>query len=368
MSFHHATLMVTGGAGFIGSNFIRRILEREPSVRIVNLDAVTYAGNPENLADVERRFGACGDRRYRFVRGDIRDADLVSRLLRGGSAPAASPPSTPPPHAIVHFAAESHVDRSIMDPRAFVRTNVEGTLTLLEAARAELDTHQRPLRFLHVSTDEVYGTLGPHDPPFTERTALAPNSPYAASKAGADLLVRAYARTFGLDAVIARCSNTYGPYQFPEKLVPLTITRALADRTVPVYGSGTNIRDWMHVDDQTDGVWTLLCGGDSGNVYNLAGNAELPNIEIVRRILALLNKPDSLIQFVDDRPGHDWRYAMDTTKANTELGWRPRRDLDTGLRETVAWYVENQSWSERVLGEAYRAAEELYLRAGPPWA
>lgn len=357
MSFQQATVLVTGGAGFVGSNFIRRVLEREPSVRIVNLDAVTYAGNPESLADVERRFGARGDGRYRFVHGDIGDPGLVRRLLRGESGP--------PPDAIIHFAAESHVDRSIMDPRAFVKTNVEGTLTLLEAARAERDRHRRPIRFLHVSTDEVYGTLGPHDPPSTERAALAPNSPYAATKAGADLLVRAYAQTFELDAVIARCSNTYGPYQFPEKLVPLTITRALADLTIPVYGTGDNVRDWMHVHDHVDGIWTLLCDGASGEVYNLAGNAEMPNLGIVRRILALLSKPESLIEFVDDRPGHDWRYAIDTTKTRTALGWRPRYRMDDGLRETVAWYVEHPSWSEGVLGEAYRVADEVYLRARP---
>ncbi len=323
-SFSPTCLLVTGGAGFIGSNFGRWVLEHEPNVTVVNLDLLTYAGNVESLEDVEQRFGRHGDGRYAFVRGDIRDLALVRALLSGDGG-------SPRPEAIVHLAAESHVDRSIMGPGVFVETNVTGTLTLLEACRAELAARPRPFRFLHVSTDEVYGTLGPSDPAFCETTPLAPNSPYSASKAASDLLVRAYGETFDLPAVITRCSNNYGPYQFPEKLIPLMITRALRDEPLPVYGDGMN------------------------------GENEIPNLAVVRQLLALLGKPESLIRYVTDRPGHDRRYAMDASRLRRTLGWTPRRDFETGLAATVEWYLTHRTWWERVLSEAYRTAAAMYL-------
>jgi len=346
--FVPATILVTGGAGFIGSNFVRWALSGDPRVRIVNLDVLTYAGNLESLADVDQRYGGPGEGRYTFVHGDIRDFDGVRRLLRGANA-------------VVHFAAESHVDRSILGPEIFVDTNVKGTLTLLEACRAELAEHPRPFRLVHVSTDEVYGTLGPDDPAFTEETPLRPNSPYSASKAGSDLLVRAYMETFQLPALVTRCSNNYGPYQFPEKLIPLMITRALADQPLPVYGDGMNVRDWLHVEDHAEAIWRVLVSGAPGAVYNIGGECEVPNLEIVKGILAALGKPQSLIQFVTDRPGHDRRYAMDITTIKRDLGWRPRHGLEDGLRQTVQWYLDHRTWWERVLSEAYRAANEMYL-------
>lgn len=347
-AFAPSALLVTGGAGFIGSNFARWALEHHPNLRIVNLDLLTYAGNLESLTDVEERFAHGQVARYRFVKGDIRDFELVRRLLAGSDA-------------VVHFAAESHVDRSIMGPEVFVDTNIKGTFTLLEACRAELAARPRAFRFVHVSTDEVYGALGPTDPAFTEETPMRPNSPYSASKAASDLLVRSYVETFQLPAVITRCSNNYGPYQFPEKLIPLMITRALAGERLPVYGDGMNVRDWVHVDDHSEAVWAVLIGGRVGTVYNIGGESEVPNVEIVKRILAILDKSESLIQFVDDRPGHDRRYAMNIVKIRSELAWHPRHRLDDGLRETVAWYLANRTWWERVLSEAYRAANELYL-------
>jgi len=342
-------ILVTGGAGFIGSNFVRWVLEQDGAAQIVNLDALTYAGNLESLTDVDRAFGEGGDRRYRFVHGDIRDFETVRALL-GQDV-----------NAVVHFAAESHVDRSILGPRAFVETNVNGTFTLLEAVRAELAERPRDFRFVHVSTDEVYGDLAPEDPAFTEETPLSPNSPYSASKAGSDLLVRSYAHTFGLPAIITRCSNNYGPYQFPEKLIPLMITRALADEPLPVYGDGKNVRDWLHVADHADAIWTVLTRGGLGGAYNIGGECEVQNLEIVRHLLRHLGKPESLIQFVTDRPGHDRRYAMNIAKISRETGWRPRHRLDDGLRDTVNWYVEHRQWWERVKSEAYRTANAMYL-------
>ncbi len=347
-------ILVTGGAGFIGSNFVRWVLERDTEVRLTNLDALTYAGNLESLADVEQRFGSRGDGRYAFVHGDIRTFKLVRDLLAGSAKRGAV-------DALVHFAAESHVDRSILGPQAFVETNVNGTFTLLEGVRAELAERPREFRLVHVSTDEVYGDLGPQDPAFTEETPLRANSPYSASKAGSDLLVRAYAHTFGLPAIITRCSNNYGPYQFPEKLIPLMITRAMSDQSLPVYGDGRNVRDWLHVVDHAEAIWTVLTRGAPGEVYNLGGECEVPNLEIVKRVLALLDKPESLIQFVTDRPGHDRRYAMNIAKVKRDLGWSPRHNLEQGLRETVAWYREHRVWWERVLSEAYRTANALYL-------
>ena len=346
-------LLVTGGAGFIGSNFVRWVLANQRAVTVVNLDLLTYAGNLESLADVEQRHGRNGDRRYHFVQGDILDLGLVQGLLAGRT--------TPRPDAVAHLAAESHVDRSILGPGVFVETNVKGTLTLLEACRDELTARPRPFRLLHVSTDEVYGSLGPHDPAFCETTPIACNSPYAASKAASDLLVRAYVATFGLPALITRCSNNYGPYQFPEKLIPLMITRALRDEPLPVYGDGMNVRDWLYVDDHADALWRVLTGGEVGTVYNIGGESQIPNLELVRRLLALLGKPDSLIRFVTDRPGHDRRYAMDIGRMRATLGWAPRRDFAAGLSATVEWYLSHRIWWERVLSEAYRTAGAMYL-------
>ncbi|HEX8202764.1 MAG TPA: dTDP-glucose 4,6-dehydratase, partial [Isosphaeraceae bacterium] len=308
-------ILVTGGCGFIGANFVRFQLETYPDVAITNLDALTYAGNPDNLAGLE------AEPRYRFVRGDVADRPLVVDLLAQGF------------DAVVHFAAESHVDRSIGDATPFLRTNIVGTQCLLDAARAA-----GTKRYVQVSTDEVYGTLGPADPPFTEHTPLAPNSPYAASKAGADLLVRAAHHTHGLDAVITRCSNNYGPYQFPEKLIPLFITNALADRPLPVYGDGRQVRDWIHVSDHCRGVDAALRRGRPGAVYNFGGRCERFNLDVTRAVLALTARPETLIRYVADRPGHDRRYAIDCSKAERELGWAPKVPFEQGLRDTIRWY------------------------------
>ena len=353
MTFAPSCILVTGGAGFIGSNFVRWLLEHEPDVDVINLDLLTYAGNLESLED-------CAGRYY-FVHADVRDFDAVSRVLRGEATEKGRP--IPAPDCVVHLAAESHVDRSIMGPAVFVDTNVRGTLTLLEACRSELTARARAFRFVHVSTDEVYGSLGPTDPPFTETTPLAPNSPYSASKAGADLLVRSYVETFDFPALITRCSNNYGPYQFPEKLIPLMITRALADQPLPVYGDGLNVRDWLHVEDHASALWEVLTRGRLGEVYNIGGRAELANLAVIRALLSALGKPKSLIKYVTDRPGHDRRYAMNTEKIVRELDWRARHTFHAGLEETVRWYVEHRRWWERVLNEAYRASNALYLKS-----
>jgi dTDP-glucose 4,6-dehydratase len=323
------SLLVTGGAGFIGCNFVRGRRARRASERLVVLDALTYAGN---LASLD---GVSG---FEFVRGDICDGALVERVLAEHNV-----------EAIVHFAAESHVDRSILGPAAFVQTNVVGTATLLEKARAA-----GVKRFVHVSTDEVYGDLGPADPGFTEETPVRPRSPYSASKAGSDHLVRAYFETYGFPTVITRCSNNYGPYQFPEKLIPLMILNAMEDQPLPVYGDGMNVRDWIHVDDHCAAVERVLEAGRDGKVYNIGGRAERPNLEIVKTILGLLQKPESLIRFVTDRPGHDRRYAIDDRKIERELGWTRARSLDEGLRATVEWYRANPEWVRQVLSGEYR--------------
>ena len=354
MSFAPGRVLVTGGAGFIGSNFIRWVLNRVPKVQILNLDLLTYAGNLESLADIDVAFGSGEKRRYRFLHGDIRDVEVATSALRGaGDAPV---------DAVVHFAAESHVDRSITGPAAFVDTNVRGTMTLLEAARAVWSSLDRETRFVQVGTDEVYGSLGPDDAAFTERTPLAPNSPYSASKASADLLVRAYVETFRFPAVITRCSNNYGPYQFPEKLIPLVITRALADQAIPLYGDGKNVRDWLFVEDHAQALWTILTMGRVGEVYNIGGEAERTNVHVVRELVRLLGKSDSLIQPVKDRPGHDRRYAMDITKIRRELGWRPAQGFEEGLAATVRWYVDHRNWWGRVVSEAYRVSNDMYLK------
>jgi dTDP-glucose 4,6-dehydratase len=313
-------LLVTGGCGFIGSNFVRHLLTSDPAVEVINFDALTYAGNLANLSDL------AGNRRYSFVRGDVADRDAVRRVVKQGVG------------GIIHFAAESHVDRSIQDSGPFVRTNIVGTQILLDAAK-----EFKVPRYLQVSTDEVYGTLGPTGA-FTEETPLAPNSPYAASKAAADLLVRAYVHTFGLNAVITRCSNNYGPYQFPEKLIPLFVSNLLADQQVPVYGDGQQVRDWIHVHDHNRAVDFVWRKGKAGEVYNIGGRCEKTNLDLTLTLLDLLGKPKSLIRYVQDRPGHDRRYAIDCSKIERELGWRPTIQFAEGLAETIDWYKKNQAW------------------------
>ena len=330
-------ILVTGGAGFIGSNFIRFLLESGKGFRIVNLDKLTYAGNLENLADLSRSPD------YEFVRGDIGDGKLVDRLLGNGV------------EAVVNFAAESHVDRSLYEPDLFIQTNVLGVQILLHAA-----LRHKVKKFVQVSTDEVYGSLGPREPGFREDFPLAPNSPYSASKAAGDLLARSYFKTYGFPVVVTRCSNNYGPYQFPEKLIPLFVTNALENRPLPVYGDGLNIRDWIHVEDHCRGLELVLEKGRPGEIYNLGGRAERTNLEITKSILRILGKPESLMQYVSDRPGHDRRYAIDFSKIEQEIGWKPRFDLDEGLRQTVRWYTEQENWWRRIKSGAYREFYEKH--------
>ena len=360
--FQPRTVLVTGGAGFIGSNLVRWILERHDGLVVINLDALTYAGNIESLVDVAARFGQSGDQRYFFIRGDIRDERLVSSILAGRAHESSTARPIPAPDAILHLAAESHVDRSILGPSEFVSTNVQGTLTLLQCLRDELDENPRDFRFVNVSTDEVYGSLSSDAPAFTESHPLLPNSPYSASKAGADCLVRAFVHTFGLPCLTTRCSNNYGPFQFPEKLVPLMITRAFENLPLPVYGEGRNIRDWLYVTDHAAAIWEVCTRGRvSDEVYNIGGEAEMQNLEVVRLLLQLLGKPESLITFVRDRPGHDRRYAMDITRISSTIGWRPSVSFTQGLRHTVDWYLRNGPWWRRVQNEAYRTSQALYL-------
>lgn len=355
-------VLVTGGVGFVGSNLVRWILEQHDGIIVINLDALTYAANPESLADVARRYGPSGNRRYFFIHGDIRDEGLVSAILAGNAREGSTGRAIPAPNVILHLAAESHVDRSILSPTEFISTNVQGTSTLLRCTHAELSERPRDFRFVNVSTDEVYGSLAPDEPGFTESHQLLPNSPYSASKASADCLVRAYAKTFGLPCLTTRCSNNYGPYQFPEKLVPLMITRALAEQPLPIYGDGCNVRDWLFVTDHAAAIWNVCTQGRfDEQVYNIGGNAETRNIDLVRLLLRLLGKPESLITYVKDRPGHDRRYAMDISRISSTLGWRPSVSLSEGLRRTVDWYLANESWWRRVQTEAYRTSHALYL-------
>jgi len=346
-------ILVTGGCGFIGSNFIRLALETLPWVRISNLDNLTYAGNPGNLADVE------GDPRYRFVKGDICDADLVAQIFAVEQI-----------NTVVHFAAESHVDRSIDGPAEFIQTNIVGTFTLLEAAKKAWAEKVNECRFLHVSTDEVYGSLG-ETGLFTETTPYDPRSPYSASKASSDHLASAYFHTYGLPVIITNCSNNYGPYQFPEKLIPLIINNALKGKDLPVYGDGKNIRDWLYVGDHCQAILTALQKGQVGRTYNIGGNSEKQNIEVVRLICDLLDEmTDSLesgksrqelIRFVTDRPGHDRRYAIDASRIRDELGWEPAMTFEEGIRKTVQWYLENRQWSESILDGSYQQYyEKMY--------
>jgi dTDP-glucose 4,6-dehydratase len=340
-------ILVTGGAGFIGSNFVLQWIEQECDA-VINLDRLTYAGNLQNLASLENSAS------HIFVHGSINEARLLKQLFRDYR-----------PRAVVHFAAESHVDRSIRGPAEFIETNILGTHQLLEAARdywSQLSPSDRErFRFLHVSTDEVYGSLGPDDKAFCETTAYAPNSPYSASKAGSDHLVRAYHHTYGLPTLITNCSNNYGPRQFPEKLIPLMIINALSGKPLPVYGDGLNVRDWLYVEDHCEAIRTVLECGRPGQTYNIGGKSEKPNLEVVRTICAVLdeerpaaNDYASLITFVKDRPGHDRRYAIDTTKIETELGWKPRQTFETGIRRTVRWYLENTEWVQSVTSGAYQ--------------
>jgi dTDP-glucose 4,6-dehydratase len=340
------TILVTGGAGFIGSNFVLRWMQRERS-SLVNLDKLTYAGNLQNLASI------ADNSRYEFVQGDIGDRELVGSLLNRRQ-----------PRAVVHFAAESHVDRSILGPDDFIRTNIDGTFALLETTRAYWKSlSENPdFRFLHVSTDEVYGSLGPDDPPFSETTPYAPNSPYAASKAASDHLVRAYHHTYGLPTLTTNCSNNYGRFQFPEKLIPLMILNALNGKPLPVYGDGLNVRDWLYVEDHCEAIATVLQYGKTGETYNIGGWNEKRNIDIVHLICDILDElagqressRRSLVTFVKDRPGHDRRYAMDARKIERELGWRPKETFETGIRKTVRWYLENQEWVRNVTTGDYR--------------
>ena len=347
------SILVTGGAGFIGSNFVRWALDRPgTNCKLVVLDKLTYAGNLENLAGLEEAFPD----HYYFVRGDICDGDTVTELFEKHA-----------PDIVLNFAAESHVDRSILDPMEFVRTNVLGTATLLTTAHSHWpeESWDRS-RFLQVSTDEVYGSL-PEDRPdlkFTEGTPLAPHSPYSASKASADLLTQAYHDTYGFPTLITRCSNNYGPYQFPEKLIPLIIRNAMNDEAIPVYGDGKNIRDWLYVGDHCEALWAVLTGGKPGSVYNIGGDHELRNIDLIRTLLDTLEKPHSLIEFVNDRPGHDRRYAIDAGKIKNELGWTPSSNFREKLAETVNWYREHTEWVDRVISGEYRGVYDRIYRHG----
>jgi dTDP-glucose 4,6-dehydratase len=342
-------ILVTGGAGFIGSNFVRQWLVKEQA-SVINLDKLTYAGNPSNLAAV------ASDRRYRFMQGDICDREMIAELLLAHR-----------PRAIVHFAAESHVDRSIHGPDHFIRTNVNGTFSLLEESRAYwsgLEGNDKDnFRFVHVSTDEVYGSLAPNDPAFTEETRYAPNSPYSASKAASDHLVRAYFHTYRLPVLTTNCSNNYGPFQFPEKLIPLVILHAISGKPIPVYGDGQNVRDWLYVEDHCEAIRQVLARGKIGETYNIGGRNELKNLDVVHTICATLDelRPSdpvmphkNLIKFVVDRPGHDRRYAMNIGKIENELGWKPGETFESGIRKTVQWYLDNEAWIQHVTTGKYR--------------
>ena len=319
-------ILVTGGCGFIGSNFIHYILNARPDIYVVNLDKLTYAGNPDNLIALEK------DERYTFTKGDITDSPLVKKLFDQYDF-----------DVVIHFAAESHVDRSIIGPDVFVITNVLGTQILLEAANKKWEGRFDSKRFIHVSTDEVYGTLGAEGY-FSETTPLAPNSPYSASKAASDFLVRAYCKTYSFPGIITRCSNNYGPYQYPEKLIPLMIANALDNKPLPVYGDGKNIRDWIYVEDHCKALDIVIEKGIMGEVYNIGGSNEWQNIDIVKKVLSILEKPESLISFVPDRPGHDRRYAIDASKIKKELCWEPSVTFEQGIEKTVQWYLDNEKW------------------------
>ena len=333
-------ILVTGGCGFIGSNFIRYFLKTYPNDSVINVDKLTCAGNLENLADVS------GSARYHFIRGDIADAPRMEELINKGV------------DAIINFAAESHVDRSIEDPGAFMKTNVFGTFALLEAGRRVFPKQR--IRFIHISTDEVYGSLG-ETGAFTEETPFAPSSPYAASKSAADMLVRAYHRTYGLPTIVTRCSNNYGPYQFPEKLIPLMISNAIEDKELPIYGDGMHVRDWIYVEDHCRALDVVLRHGKEGEIYNIGGRSEKPNLVVAQTILDRLRKPHSLIRFVADRPGHDRRYAIDFSKIERELGWGPSISFEEGIGQTVEWFLTHQEWWKKIkTGEYLNYYKRMY--------
>ena len=338
------TILVTGGAGFIGSNFVKLMLEKHPEYKIINIDALTYAGNLENLKDIN------GNSNYKFIKVDIRDRDKIEEIFNNNEITS-----------VVNFAAESHVDRSIEEPEVFLTTNIIGTQVLLDAAKKfwkvnpndkYCKEYKPGVKFLQVSTDEVYGALG-ETGMFVETMPLMPNSPYSASKASADMIVRAYNETFGMPANITRCSNNYGPYQFPEKLIPLMINNCLKEKDLPVYGDGMQVRDWLHVSDHCSAIDTVLHKGKDGEVYNIGGNNEKANIEIVKLIIGTLGKTEGLIKYVKDRPGHDRRYAIDNTKITTELGWEPAYTFEQGMKETIQWYLENIKWIENIISGDY---------------
>lgn len=325
-------ILVTGAAGFIGSNFIKHIATKETNTEFVILDALTYAGHyPTIEKDIEN------NSHISFIEADIRDKELINTIFEKEKF-----------NGVIHYAAESHVDNSITNPNVFVETNVLGTLNLLNAS---LHHKGEDFRFLHISTDEVYGQLSETEPAFDEEKSIAPNSPYSASKAGSDMLVRSYGETFKLNVVMTRCSNNYGPFQFPEKLIPLMIFNATNDKALPVYGDGRNIRDWIHASDHSEGVWAVFNKGKNGSVYNLGGDSERRNIDVVKTILKALDKPESLISYVEDRKGHDWRYAIDFSKAEKELGWSPKISFEDGIAQTIEWYKNNQQWVEEVLAK-----------------
>nr|WP_302578392.1 dTDP-glucose 4,6-dehydratase [Methanobrevibacter arboriphilus] len=327
-------ILVTGGAGFIGSNFIHYILDKYSNYNVINLDLLTYCGNLRNLMEAEE------NPNYKFIKGDILDTKLVDSIVAENNV-----------DYIINFAAESHVDRSIHNPKIFLESNIIGTQNLLEVAKKYHERGQIK-KYIQISTDEVYGTLGKTGY-FTEKTPLSPNSPYSASKAGADMIVRAYHETFNLPINITRCSNNYGPYQFPEKLIPLMINNALTNKKLPVYGDGRNIRDWLHVYDHCTAIDLVLHNGKIGDIYNIGGNNEKENIEIVRIILKYLNRSNDLIEFVEDRLGHDKRYAIDSTKIKSELGWKPKYTFDNGIKKTIGWYLNNEKWLEYVNSNKY---------------
>jgi dTDP-glucose 4,6-dehydratase len=335
------TILVTGGAGFIGSDLVRRILAEEPDTSVLTYDLLTYAGNLDNLKSCIR------DSRHRFVRGDICDRERVGKLLGSGEV-----------SHIINLAAESHVDRSILGPKGFAETNVLGTVVLLEAAReAGIE------RFVQVSTDEVYGSLG-SEGSFSEESPLAPSSPYSASKAAADHFVEAFSRTFGMDVIITRCSNNYGPFQFPEKLVPLMIRNAMNDEPLPIYGDGLQVRDWIHVGDHSRALLSVLRNGESGGIYNIGGGNERTNLDVVKSVLRVLGKPESLIRHIEDRPGHDRRYSMDASKIRAELGWQAEVEFERGIENTVQWYIDNRDWLESVVTGEYRNYYSAWYSGG----
>jgi dTDP-glucose 4,6-dehydratase len=338
------TILVTGGAGFIGSNFVKLMLEKHPEYKIINIDALTYAGNLENLKDID------SNPNYEFIKVDIRDREKVEEIFKNNEITS-----------VVNFAAESHVDRSIEEPEVFLTTNIIGTQVLLDTAKKYWKVnpgdkyckeYKPGVKFLQVSTDEVYGALG-ETGMFVETMPLMPNSPYSASKASADMIVRAYNETFGMPVNITRCSNNYGPYQFPEKLIPLMINNCLKEKDLPVYGDGMQVRDWLHVSDHCSAIDTVLHKGRDGEVYNIGGNNEKANIEIIKLIIGTLGKSESLIKYVKDRPGHDRRYAIDNTKITTELGWEPAYTFEQGMKETIQWYLENTKWIENIISGDY---------------